>query len=174
MKPRKITKALLYNEFAKEGFVLPKSTSTICNLAYLFRVRNGIEYCPMENEVSNLFCHSPPKRMLLLLYIEEQLEKNNDMRTISFDEKHLPDVDWCLKAMSALDPLNMIFDPDYKPPSNHRGRRGIRYVPTAEDLFNLDEISKKSNESDKKTKSQKETCLQWLMVLWIRVSNSDK
>jgi hypothetical protein len=71
MKPRKITKALLYNELAKEGFVLPKSTSTICNLAYLFRVRNGFEYCPMENEVSNLFCHSPPKRMLLLLYIEE-------------------------------------------------------------------------------------------------------
>ena len=69
------------------------------------------------------------------------------MRTISFDEKHLPDVDWCLKALSALDPLHMIFDPDYKPPSNHRGRRGIRYVPNAD---NLEESSKKSNESDKK------------------------
>ncbi len=86
--------------------------------------------------------------MLLFFYIEEQLEKNNDMRSISFDEKHLPDVDWCLKALSALDPLHMIFDPDYKPPSNHRGRRGIRYVPTAEDLYNLDESFKKSNESD--------------------------
>ena len=76
------------------------------------------------------------------------------MRTISFDEKHLPDVDWCLKALSALDPLHMIFDPDYKPPSNHRGRRGIRYVPTGEDLYNLDEKSKKNNEYDKKNKSK--------------------
>jgi hypothetical protein len=73
------------------------------------------------------------------------------MRTISFDEKHLPDVDWCLKALSALDPLHMIFDSDYKPLYNHRGRRGIRYVPTAEDLYNLNEISKKSNDCDKKT-----------------------
>ena len=46
MKPRKITKALLYNDIMKEGFLLPKANSTICNLAYLFRVRNGIEYCP--------------------------------------------------------------------------------------------------------------------------------
>ena len=66
------------------------------------------------------------------------------MRTISFDEKHLPDVDWCLKALSALDPLHMIFDPDYKPPSNHRGRRGIRYVPTAEDLYNLLNLLRKT------------------------------
>ena len=76
------------------------------------------------------------------------------MRTISFDEKHLPDVDCCLKALSALDPLHMIFDPDYKPPSNHRGRRGIRYVPTAKDLYNLEESSKNSNDCGKKAKSK--------------------
>ena len=139
MKPRKITKALLYNDIMKEGFLLPKANSTICNLAYLFRVRNGIEYCPLEEEVCNLFCHNPPKRMLLLLYIQEELENNSDMRTLSFDEKHLPDVDWCIKALPALDPLHLIFDPEYVPPFNHRGRRGKRYVPTAEDLLFLNE-----------------------------------
>ena len=89
--------------------------------------------------------------MLLLLFIQEELEKINDMRTLSYDEKHLPDVDWCIKALSALDPLHLIFDPEYVPPFNHRGRRGSRYVPTAEDLLFLDE-SVKYTRHDSKSK----------------------
>ena len=85
---------------------MPKHNSTICNLAYLFKVRNGLEFCPMEEEVQNINCENPPKRLLLLLYIQEELEKNGDARTLTFDEKHLPDVDWCIKALSALDPLH--------------------------------------------------------------------
>jgi len=42
------------------------------------------------------------------------------MRTLSFDEKHLPDVDWCLKALSALDPLHLIFDPEYETPKRKK------------------------------------------------------
>ena len=60
----------------------------------------------MEEEVQNITCENPPKRLLLLVYIQDELEKNMDARTMSFDEKHLPDVDWCLKALSALDPLH--------------------------------------------------------------------
>ena len=69
MKPRKITKASLYQDIRQQGFLLPKPNSTICNLSYLVSVGNGIEYCPMEDEVCNLDCPYPPKRMLLLLYI---------------------------------------------------------------------------------------------------------
>ena len=60
----------------------------------------------MEEEVQNITCENPPKRLLLLLYIQEELEKSGDTRTLTFDEKHLPDVDWCIKALSALDPLH--------------------------------------------------------------------
>ena len=86
-----------------------------------------------------MFCLNPPKKLLLLMYIQEELDKNGDIRTVSFDEKHLPDVDWCLKALSALDPLHQIFEPEYVPPSSHRGRRGKRYIPTAEDLLFIEE-----------------------------------
>ena len=64
------------------------------------------------------------------------------MRTLTYDEKHLPDVDWCLRALSALDPIHMIFDPDYEPPFSQRGRRGNKYIPTAEDLLFLDKPQK--------------------------------
>jgi len=54
----------------QEGFILPKLSSTICNLSYLFKIKNGIEYCPMEEEVNNgITCENPPKRVLLLVYI---------------------------------------------------------------------------------------------------------
>jgi len=106
MKSKKLTKAVLYQDITKQGFLLPRSSSTIFNLAYLLRVRNGVEYCPLEEETNGMFCLNPPKQLLLLMYIQEELDKNGDMRTVSFDEKHLPDVDWCLKALSALDPLH--------------------------------------------------------------------
>ena len=79
------------------------------------------------------------------------------MRTLTYDEKHLPDVDWCLKALSALDPLHMIFDPEYEPPFSQRGRRGNKYIPTAEDLLFLDKPQKhcKSNAQIKKAEDQK-------------------
>ena len=44
-----------------------------------------------------------------------------------------------LKALSSLDPLHQIFEPEYIPPLSHRGRRGKRYVPTAEDLLFIEE-----------------------------------
>ena len=81
------------------------------------------------------------------------------MRTLTYDEKHLPDVDWCLRALSALDPIHMIFDPDYEPPFSQRGRRGNKYIPTAEDLLFLDKpqkiLSKMSKSRKLKTKMQK-------------------
>jgi hypothetical protein len=139
MKQKKLSKAVLYQDITQQGFILPKLSSTICNLAYLLRVKNGAEYCPHEHEVNGILCLNPPKKLLLLMYVQEELEKNGDARTVSFDEKHLPDVDWCLKALSSLDPLHQIFEPDYVPPSSHRGRRGIRYIPTAEDLLFMDQ-----------------------------------
>jgi len=36
----------------------------------------------------------------------------------------------------------MIFDPDYEPPFSQRGRRGNKYIPTAEDLLFLDKPHK--------------------------------
>jgi len=77
------------------------------------------------------------------------------MRTLSFDEKHLPDVDWCLKALSALDPLHLIFDPEYEPPFSQRGRRGQRYIPSAEELLSLDQ-SMKQSQSDKYSAEKEE------------------
>ena len=132
MKPKKVTKAMLYQDMQQEGYLLPKLNSTICNLAYLFKVRNGLEYCPMVDDVLNITCENPPKRMVMLQIINDELQRRGDSRTLTFDEKHLPDVDWCLNAISALDPMHPIFEPGYMPSNDQRGRRGRKYMPDAE------------------------------------------
>ena len=73
--------------------------------------------------------------MILLSIIEEELSKRGDHRVITYDEKDTPDVDWCLHAVSALNPQHQIFDPEYIPSKGQRGRRGIRYIPKDEDFI---------------------------------------
>ena len=134
MKLTKLSKAALYEVIKEEGFLLPKLTSTACKLSYLVNVRAGNEYCPRSEEVQVVYCENPPKKMIMLQIIYDELQRRGDSRTLTFDEKHLPDVDWCISAISALDPLHPIFEPGYMPSNEQRGRRGRRYMPAAEEL----------------------------------------
>ena len=68
---------------------------------------------------------------------------------MTFDDKHLPDVDWCLSAISALDPLHPIFEPGYIPSNEQRGRRGRKFIPEAEELVYM--IDFQSSTSKQKT-----------------------
>ncbi len=56
MKTRKLTKAILYDALTEKGILLPKLKSSICNMEYLIRVKNCIEYCPKVHEVPDLIC----------------------------------------------------------------------------------------------------------------------
>jgi len=64
----------------------------------------------------------------------------------------LPDVDWCLSAISALDPLHPIFEPGYVPSNEQRGRRGRKFIPEAEELVYM--IDFQSSISKQKTNMQ--------------------
>jgi hypothetical protein len=101
----------------KKGYILPKYNTTIITLNYLTRVTNKLEFClkkkseneneneieiEIENEVK--VCINPPKRLILLEMILEELQKKGIKKTITYDEKHLPDVDWCLFTIFQLNP----------------------------------------------------------------------
>ena len=47
-----------------------------------------------------------------------------DPRDLTYDAGHLPDVEWCVKALLALNPDYHIFDKDYVPGINEKGRKG--------------------------------------------------
>ena len=69
MKSKKLTKAAMHDAISKDGTLLPKLTSSICNMNYLVRVKNQLEYCPKINEIANIECLNPPKKDILLLII---------------------------------------------------------------------------------------------------------
>ena len=69
--------------------------------------------------------------------ILEELQKKGDNRTISVDESHTPDVDWCLISLFVLNPQHEIFEPQYIPEKGQKGRRGIRYYPETQELADL-------------------------------------
>ena len=69
MKSKKLTKAAMHDAISGDGTLLPKLTSSICNMNYLVRVKNQLEYCPKMNEVGNFECINPPKKDILLLII---------------------------------------------------------------------------------------------------------
>ena len=66
MKTKKLTKAVLHDALTDQGIHLPKLKSSICNMEYLIRVKNCIEYCPKMHEVPDLICIAPPKKIILL------------------------------------------------------------------------------------------------------------
>jgi hypothetical protein len=88
MKSTKLTKAAMHDAISEDGTLLPKLTSSICNMNYLVRVKNQLEYCPKMNEISSFECLNPPKKDILLLIIQEELSIRGDKRVVSFDEKH--------------------------------------------------------------------------------------
>jgi len=86
-------------------------------MSYLIKIKKNLEYCPHQSEIESdpKVCNNPPKKIILLKIISDELLKKGDNRTISYDEKHLPDVDWCLISIFILNPMHEIFEPSYIP-----------------------------------------------------------
>ena len=117
-----------YEAMLRNGFLLPKLNSTIVNKIYMYRVKSGLEYCPMTTDIKAYkVCINPPSKEYLLSQIHEELEKKGDQRDLTYDPGHLPDVEWCVRALLALNPEHHIFDKDYVPSANEKGRKGQRF-----------------------------------------------
>ena len=117
-----------YEAMLRNGFIMPKLNSTIVNKIYMYRVKSGLEYCPMTSDIKVYkICINPPSKDYLLCQIHEELAKKGDKRDLTYDGGHLPDVEWCVKSLLALNPDHHIFDKDYVPGINEKGRKCNRF-----------------------------------------------
>ena len=134
-----------YEAMLRNGFIMPKLNSTIVNKIYMYRVKSMMEYCPLTSEIKVYkICINPPSKDYLLGQIQEELVKKSDERDLTYDAGHLPDVEWCVKALLALNPDHHIFDKDYVPSSNERGRKGNKFEQSFQDeeIKRFDEFDK--------------------------------
>ena len=113
-----------YEAMLRNGFILPKLNSTIVNKIYMYRVKSNLEYCPRTSDIKVYkICINPPSKEFMLGEIHQELLKRGDVRDLTYDPKHLPDVEWCVKALLALNPDHRIFEKDYVPGVNEKGRK---------------------------------------------------
>jgi hypothetical protein len=97
------TKPSEYEAMLRNGFILPKLNSTIVNKIYMYRVKSNQEYCPHVSDIKVYkICINPPSKEYMLNEIHQELTKKGDARDLTYDSKHLPDVEWCEKALLAL------------------------------------------------------------------------
>jgi len=98
----------------RNGYVLPKITSSICTEDYLTKVMEGKVYCPKDSELNSKNWYAAPCKSSLIA----KLKKVAKDQKLSFghDEKHLPDKSWIVKMLGHLLPADEIFDKDYVPP----------------------------------------------------------
>jgi hypothetical protein len=79
----------LWEACFRNGYVLPKITSSICTEDYLTRVMEGKVYCPKDSELKTMNCYAAPWKS----YLNSKLNKvaKDQKLTFGFDERHLPD-----------------------------------------------------------------------------------
>ena len=76
----------LHEVLIRNGYYLPKFTSSIINEDYLMQVANGEIWCIKYKEVRLLPCPKPPSKEVLIAKLNDYLNKSNLKAGI--DPKH--------------------------------------------------------------------------------------
>ena len=111
---------VLYNKkvyFAlmlRNGFHMPKITSSICSLEWMDKVREGSLWIPKDEDVWIKNCAAAPTKINVLLEIEKLLKLKN-LGSIGWTDELKPDKQWCLTVLSTLSPQHPFFSKTYQP-----------------------------------------------------------
>lgn len=108
------TKADLYDTLVRNGFYLPKATSSIVTEQYLQDIMSKTIKCPLYEEVRLKPCPQTPSKHLLI----EKLKSFEVTNGLSFGirEGALPDKNWLTTILSTYTPSDEIFGKSYRPP----------------------------------------------------------
>jgi hypothetical protein len=72
-----------YEAMLRNGFIMPKLNSTIVNKIYMYRVKSGLEYCPMTSDIKVYkICINPPSKDYLLIKSMMSLSKKETRETL--------------------------------------------------------------------------------------------
>ena len=68
------SKKVYYKLMQRNGFYMPSITSSICQLPWMDKIRNGEIWIPKDEDLRVKNCPAPPKKLLILLEIDKLLE----------------------------------------------------------------------------------------------------
>jgi hypothetical protein len=118
----------------RNGYFLPKRSSSAINELMLFNVLQGNYWCPKYKDVRILPCVKPPLKEVLMSKIDAICRQKN-FNIAWIDSQHMPNKEWMISVISTLNPEDEIFKKDYVAPPVRKRLRDIETIVLPNELF---------------------------------------
>ena len=124
----------LYKLALRNGFYLPKKSSSAVNEVMIYNVLQKNYWCPLYKDIKMLPCVKAPVKETLLQRLQALCEEN-DLNIGWIDFQHMPDKDWMIKVIGTLNPMDEIFNKDYEAPPIRKRLQDIETIILPDELF---------------------------------------
>ena len=124
----------LYNMGIRNGFYLPKQSSSAVNELMLTNVLKKNYWCPMTKDIRlKSIVKAPLKEVILVKLCQICVARKLNIAWI--DDAHKPNKEWLVNVIATLDPENEIFDKNYVAPPIKTRLRDIETIVLPTELF---------------------------------------
>lgn len=124
----------LYNVAKRNGYYLPKQSSSAVNENMLYNVLQGNYWCPKYSEMKLQPCIKPPVKDVLLNKLKD-IAVLFSLNIAWIDELHSPDSHWLVAVLATLNPEDEIFRKDYEAPPVRKRRQDIETIVLPNEIF---------------------------------------
>lgn len=126
----------LYNVAVRNGFYLPKRSSSAVNEIMLVNVLKNAYWCPKAADIRLRNCVKPPAKEALFGKLETLcFNKNLNISWINVEKNQIPDKKWMVDVIATLSPEDEIFKKDYVAPPVRRRQRDIETIALPNQIF---------------------------------------
>ena len=133
----------LYDTAVRNGYYMPKLTSSAVNETMLFNVLQEKYWCPLTVDIRmKSIVKAPLKEVILEKLMQVCRDRNLNIAWI--DEKHSPNKEWLVHVIATIDPTNEIFKKDYVAPSIRKRLRDIETIVLPDKLLGLPKSTSKN------------------------------
>ena len=124
----------LYNAALRNGYYLPKKSSSTVNELMLVNILKGSYWCPKSEQITVKNCvKAPVIETLISKLLPLCLTKQLNIAWI--DDTHVPDKKWIVDVIGTLDPDNEIFKKDYVAPSIRKRLKDVETIVLPPEIF---------------------------------------
>jgi len=124
----------LYNAALRNGYYLPKKSSSSINELMLLNVLKGSYWCPKSEQIRVKNCVKAPVVETLMAKLIP-LCLANQVNIAWIDDTHVPDKGWIVDVIGTLDPDKEIFKKDYVAPPVKKRLKDVETIVLPQEIF---------------------------------------
>ena len=124
----------LYNVALRNGYYLPKQSSSAVNEIMLYQILQGNYWCPKYKDMKLQPCvKAPVKEVLIGRVLDHCIRLGHNVAWI--DDMHWPDKEWLVAVLGTLNPDDEIFRKDYVAPPVRKRLQDVETIVLPNEVF---------------------------------------